>query len=152
MPEPIAADPYAPTNAPLGPEEPVWKGGPSQWVNLGWFLLALLVIPIPWAVYKALRTATTNYTLSTQRLRMQTGILSRQTEEIELYRVRDSAVSQSLFERLFGLGTLQLSSSDPRTPELSLRGIPAPHEVREHFRLHTELMRRARGVRDIDMT
>ena len=136
----------------IGPEEHVWKGGPSQWTNLWWFVACVLVIPIPWAIYKFLKTATTDFTMTSQRLRIETGILARQTEEIELYRVRDTAISQSLFEGIFGLGTIQVSSSDPRTPEFPLRGIPKPHEVREHFRLHTELMRRSRGVRDIDMS
>ena len=144
----------APPSAPqqLGPEETVWEGGPSQWVNLGWWILAILVIPLPWAIYKAIKTASTDFTLTNQRLRIKTGILSRQTEEIELYRVRDTAINQSLFERIFGLGTIQISSSDPRTPEVPLPAIKDPHGVREHFRRFTEQMRRSRGVRDIDVS
>lgn len=144
---PAQTKPYDP-----GHDEEIWHGGPSQWVNLGWWLLALLVIPLPWAIYKSIRTATTDFTLTTQRLRVRTGILSRQTEEVELYRVRDTAIRQSLFERVFGLGTIQVSSSDPRTPEFDLPAIKGAEGVREHFRRHTELMRQRRGVRDIDMS
>lgn len=134
------------------PEATVWSGGPSQWVNFWWFVLCVLVIPIPWAIYRYLRVATTDFTLTTERLRIQTGILNRQTEEVELYRIRDTAVGQTLFERMFGLGTIQVSSSDSRTPEFPLRAIKSPHEVREHFRKHTEIMRKRRGVRDVDMS
>ncbi|MAY75079.1 MAG: hypothetical protein CMJ31_10255 [Phycisphaerae bacterium] len=144
------ATPGAPQQ--LGPEETVWEGGPSQWQNIGWWIASLLVIFLPVAIYKAIKTATTDYTLTNQRLRIKTGILSRQTEEIELYRVRDTAVRQSLFERLFGLGTIHVSSSDPRTPEQPMPAIKDPHGVREHFRKYTEQMRRSRGVRDIDIS
>ncbi|MEM7622018.1 MAG: PH domain-containing protein [Planctomycetota bacterium] len=142
-----AADPYR-----AEPEAELWKGSPSQWTNIGWFALCVLVIPIPWAIYQAIKTASTDYVLTTQRLRMKDGILNRRTEEIELYRVRDTALHQSLFERIFGLGTIDLTSSDPRTPEVNLRGIKGADGVREHFRIHTEKMRRSRGVRDIDMS
>lgn len=139
-------------DTPLGEEHELWRGRPSQWNNLGWWLLGLLVIPLPWTIFRALKLATTNFTLTNQRLRIQTGILTRETEEVEMYRVRDTAIRQSLFERMFGLGTLIITSSDERTPEVLMKGIPGPHDVREHFRNQTEAMRRKRGVRDIDIS
>lgn len=135
------------------PEEQVlWSGGPSQWVNFPWFLACLLVLPIPFAIYRYLKIATTRYTLTTQRLRWQWGILSRQTEEVELYRVRDTGLIQPFIQRLVGLGTIEVTSTDERTPVITLAAIKDAEGVREHFRNATETMRRARGVRDIDVS
>jgi len=134
------------------PEEEIWSGGPSQWVNFWWFVLCLLVIPIPWAVYRWLKIKCTAYTLTTERLRWEWGILSRKTEEVELYRVRDLGFSQSLWQRMLGLGTIEVTSTDERTPRILLPSIKDPSTVREYFRSTTETMRQKRGVRDIDMT
>jgi uncharacterized membrane protein YdbT with pleckstrin-like domain len=133
-------------------ERELWTGKPSQWTNFPWFLSCLLVIPIPFALYKMMRVASTRYTLTTERLIWRFGILNRRTEEVELYRVRDTGLSQPLFQRLVGLGTIEVTSTDERTPDILLPAIKDPVTVREYFREATERMRQARGVRDIDMT
>ena len=135
-----------------GPEEEIWSGGPSQWTNFWWFVLCLLVIPIPWAIYKFLEVKSTRFTLTTERLRWQWGILSRRTEEVELYRVRDLGFVQPFVQRIVGLGTLEVTSTDERTPVIELKAIKGADEVREYFREATERMRQIRGVRDIDMS
>lgn len=136
----------------MGPEEEIWEGRTSQWVNLPWFALCLLVLPIPYAVYRYLRVATTVYTLTNQRLLWRYGILNRRTEEIELYRVRDTGLYQPLLQRLLGLGTVEVVSTDLRTPTIVMPALHDAGPVREHLRRATEKMRRLRGVRDIDVT
>ena len=42
-------------------EQIQWTGHPSQWQNLGWFVLCLLLIPIPFAWWKWLETRNTVY-------------------------------------------------------------------------------------------
>ncbi|MBZ0171430.1 MAG: PH domain-containing protein [Phycisphaerales bacterium] len=162
-----------PDSAPREEEE-IWSGCPSQWVNAHWFLLCVVVLPVlfiaaawyfnewwlflisavPLAfyAYRYLKIATTRYTLTTERLRWQWGILSRQTEEVELYRVRDTGFVQPLIQRVVGLGTIEVTSTDERTPQIVLPAIKNAAQVREHFRETTERMRQARGVRDIDMS
>ena len=139
-------------NMERGPEEEIWSGGPSQWVNFWWFVSCLLVIPIPWAIYKWLEVKSTSFTLTTERLRWQWGILSRRTEEVELYRVRDLGFVQPFVQRIVGLGTIEVTSTDERTPVIELKAIKQADDVREHFREATERMRQIRGVRDIDMS
>lgn len=134
------------------PEEEIWSGGPSQWVNFWWFVLCLLVIPIPWAVYRWLKIKCTRFTLTNERLRWQWGILNRRTEEVELYRVRDLGFHQPFIQRMLGLGTIEVTSTDERTPEIVLPAISGADDVREYFREATERMRQLRGVRDIDMS
>ena len=97
-----------------------WTGHPSQWQNLGWFALCVLLIPIPIAIWKGLQTSHTIYTLTDQRLKFTRGVFTRTTEDLELYRVRDTKFEQSFFERLFGLGQIQLFTTDETSPTIKL--------------------------------
>src|SRR5262245_25733241 len=67
-----------------------------------------VLVAIPWAVigWKWLVLAHTRYELTTQRLRIRTGVLNRRLEEVELYRVRDYKLEQPFFQRLFSLSTV----------------------------------------------
>jgi membrane protein YdbS with pleckstrin-like domain len=136
---------------PDSPEEPVWEGTPSQWTNFWWFVGCILVVPIPFAIYHYLRVKTTKYALSTQRLRLETGIVARKIEEVELYRVNDSAVQQSFIERLLGIGTVWLETTDQRNPEVLLQSVPDPAGLREAIRKHGEARRRWRRVAEVEL-
>lgn len=132
-------------------EEGVWEGTPSQWMNFWWYVGCVLVVPIPFAIYHYLRTKTTKYALTNQRLRLESGIVARKIEEVELYRVNDSAVQQSFVERLLGVGTVWLETSDQRNPEVLLRAVPDPAGLREQIRKHGEARRRWRRVAEIEV-
>lgn len=127
-----------------------WTGHPSQWQNLGWFLLCLLLIPIPFALWKWLETRSTVYTLTDQRLKFTRGVFSKTTEDLELYRVRDTKFEQGFFERLVGLGTLQLFSTDETSPTIRLPSIKDAELVREKLRGLVEARRDAKRVRYLD--
>lgn len=149
-----ASDPFsAPTaQMPLGPEKEVWSGTPSQWTNFWWFVLCVLVIPIPWAIWRWLVVRNTRYTLTTQRIKLETGVFSKELEEVELYRVKDTDLDRPFIQRLLGLGTVRIMSSDATMPEMKIPAVPDAIAVREHIRKHVELARRARGVRELDVT
>ena len=127
-----------------------WTGHPSQWQNLGWFLLCLLIIPIPVAIWKWLETNATIYTLTDQRLKFTRGVLTKTTEDLELYRVRDTKFEQGFFERLVGLGRIVLFSTDETSPEVRLPFIPDAEGVREKIRGLVEARRDAKRVRYLD--
>ncbi len=127
-----------------------WTGHPSQWQNLGWFLLCLLVVPIPFAVWKWLETRSTVYTLTDQRLKFTRGVFSKTTEDLELYRVRDSKFSQGLFERMVGLGEIELFTTDETSPTIQLGYIADAEGVRERIRALVEARRDAKRVRYLD--
>jgi membrane protein YdbS with pleckstrin-like domain len=132
-------------------EEVVWSGTPSQWTNFWWYVACVLVVPIPFAIYNYLVVRTTRYHLTNQRLRLETGIIARHIEEVELYRINDSAVKQALIERLLGIGTVWLETSDERNPEVTLRAVPDPAELREAIRKNAEARRRWRRVAEIEV-
>ena len=89
----------------------------------------------------------TKYFLSEDRLFMQTGMLNMKMEEVLLYRVSDIGVHVSLGQRLFGVGTIVIHSSDKSAPHLELKNIREPLVVKELIHKHVEEMKNARGVR-----
>lgn len=156
IPPAPAAPPPAPPGAASTAERDLWTGRPSQLVNLRPFtfgvLFCWLVVPFGRAVWRYLIVRTTRYELTSQRLRTTRGIISRHVEELELYRVKDTAFSQSVFERVFGLATVRITSSDHSTPITTIDSVPAPiaQWVREAIRGCVEELRTRKHVREVD--
>ncbi len=128
-----------------------WRGHPSQWRNFWWFLSCLLVLPIPYAIWKWLETRNTVYTLTDQRLQFTRGVLSKATEDLELYRVRDTKFHQGFIERLLDLGDIVLYTTDASTPVIALSFIQDADGVREIIRRLVEARRDAKRVRSLDI-
>ncbi|MEO0513204.1 MAG: PH domain-containing protein [Planctomycetota bacterium] len=133
-------------------EEVRWTGSPSQWMNFWWFVLCLLVIPIPVAIWKYLGVRATVFEITTQRFKYRYGVVSQSIDEIELYRVKDTELTRSLADRVLGLGTIVVISSDETMPRLEMKGIAGAEGVREVIRKNVEAVRRARGVRELDVS
>lgn len=137
-------------------EEELWEGGYSpramaaNWLLSGVVTLVLVVIwawrvrnGAAWAVLVvgllllwlgqllllAYRRMSVHYELSTQRLIHQKGLLRRVTDRIELIDVDDITFEQGLIDRLTGVGTIRVISSDRTHPELLLCGIESVREV-----------------------
>ncbi|MNC39115.1 Bacterial membrane flanked domain protein [compost metagenome] len=66
---------------------------------------------------------TTRYTITSQRIMVKTGLIGKDLEEIELLRVNDFSVDQSIPDRLLGIGTLTVFSDDASSPQLLFRKI-----------------------------
>lgn len=89
----------------------------------------------------------TRYSLSEDRIFLETGLLSTRLEEILLYRVRDISLSIGLGQRIFGVGTVALVSSDKTLPTLELKNIRRPREVKELIHHQVEEMKIRRRMR-----
>ena len=89
----------------------------------------------------------TRYSLSEDRLFLETGLLSTRSEEILLYRVRDLSMKISLGQRIFGVGTVTVQSSDKSCPVLELRNIKHPRETKEIIHQAVEQMKLQRRMR-----
>jgi hypothetical protein len=74
------------------------------------------------------------YTISTERIRVRSGLLSKANESVELVRVQDLDYRQSLGERILGIGDVSLRSSDPSHPQLTLRNVRHPERVHDTIR------------------
>jgi uncharacterized membrane protein YdbT with pleckstrin-like domain len=134
----------------MSDEQVAWSGGPSQWCNFWWFASCLLLLPIPFAVWKWLEVRNTVYTLTDQRLKFTRGVLSKTTEDLELYRVRDTKFQQNMWERMLGLGEIVLFTTDETTAVVSLPWIRDAEGVREKMRALVEARRDAKRVRYLD--
>ena len=89
----------------------------------------------------------TRYALSEDRLFLSVGLLSIKDDEILLYRVRDIDTSRSLWQRLFGVGTVMVMSSDKSMPNLVLKNIKDPVAVKELIHQQVEETKIRRRVR-----
>ena len=94
----------------------------------------------------------TRYALSEDRLFLKRGFLNVHQDEIVLYRVRDLRVSQTLWQRIFGVGTVTVISTDKSIPELALKNIRQPNEVKELIHEYVEKMKIARRMRVGEMS
>lgn len=63
----------------------------------------------------------TRYAISEDRLFMSVGFLNIRDEEILLYRIRDISTIRTLWQRIFGVGSVQILSSDKTMPTLVLK-------------------------------
>ena len=94
----------------------------------------------------------TRYSLSEDRLFLSVGFLNIKDDEILLYRVRDIATSRNLWQRLFGVGTVTVVSSDKTMPTLVLKNVKDPVFVKELIHKQVEEMKIQRRVRFGEIT
>ena len=85
--------------------------------------------------------------MSEDRLFTSVGLLSLKDDEVLLYRVRDIDTSRSLWQRLFGVGTVTVMSSDKTMPNMVLKNIKNPMEVKELIHAQVEDRKIRRRVR-----
>lgn len=97
--------------------------------------------------YFGLPLSFTRYAMSKDRLFLSVGFLSLKDEEVLLYRVRDISMTRSLGQRLFGVGTITVSSSDKSRPTLELVNIKDPTIVKEMIHEQVEDNKDRRRVR-----
>lgn len=89
----------------------------------------------------------TRYAMNEDRLFISVGFLNIRDDEILLYRVRDIDTSRSLWQRLFGVGSVTVLSSDKTMPSLVLKNIKDPVRVKELIHTQVEEMKIRRRVR-----
>jgi membrane protein YdbS with pleckstrin-like domain len=95
-------------------------GGPPAWAA---FLIGAIVVWAGLGLLYLYRRLTVRYRLSTYRFFHDTGLLSRTGNRVEVIDIDDVTVQQGPIERLLGVGTIHIASSDKTNPELALPGI-----------------------------
>ena len=89
----------------------------------------------------------TRYGMSEDRLFISVGFLNIRDDEVLLYRVRDIDTSRSLWQRIFGVGTITVLSSDKTMPTLVLKNVKDPVFVKELIHKQVEEVKIKRRVR-----
>jgi len=88
----------------------------------------------------------TRYRLTEEKLLIITGILSTKEEEVQLYRIMDLTLKRSIWQRIFGVGTIHCCSGDKTTPEFDIKDIKRPSEVKELLSKNVEIQREKKRV------
>lgn len=133
-------------------EKVLWQGSPSQWTNFWAFAACVLVIPIPWAIWRWLVTRSFTYEVTSERIRIRQGVFGRRTDSLELYRVKDASFVQPFVMRLVGIGNVELETSDSSTPLIVIRGVPEGDGLREGILKAVDAVRDRKGVREVDFS
>ena len=89
----------------------------------------------------------TRYALSEDRLFLSVGLFDIRDDEVLLYRVRDITTRRTLWQRLCGVGTITVVSSDKTMPTLVLKNVKDPVFVKELIHKQVEEMKIQRRVR-----
>ncbi|KPC17318.1 PH domain-containing protein [Pseudomonas amygdali] len=103
------------------------------------------------SLWSYLQVKTSRFVLTTERLFTHKGVLSKQIDELELYRIKDYAQFKPFVMRLAGLGCVSVETSDRSHPHVSINGIKEPDVLQGLLRKHGEKCRNTRGVREVDM-
>ncbi len=94
----------------------------------------------------------TRYSMTEDRFFLETGVLNIRTEEVLLYRVRDISMVRKFTQRIFKVGTIRIISSDKSLPELIVKNIKHPFEVKELLHTQVEEMKMKRRMRFGEIT
>lgn len=97
--------------------------------------------------YFGLPLSFTRYALSHDRLFLSIGFFSVKDDDILLYRIRDISVKRTLWQRLFGVGSITIQSSDKTHPSLELKNVKDPMRVKELLHDLVEEMKEKRRMR-----
>ena len=97
--------------------------------------------------YLGMPLSFTRYALSEDRLFLSEGFLNIRDDEVLLYRVRDIDSTRTLWQRIFGVGTINVLSSDKSMPNLVLKNVKDPVAVKEMIHQQVEKVKIERRVR-----
>ncbi len=109
-----------------------WLGEPA--VFLAWAVVLGAGVAI--LVREALFVVSLRYRLTTQRLFIHRGILTRTTDQTELIRIDDVRIKQGIVDRLVNTGDVEVMGTDETDDVVTLRSVNAPAEVAEALRTH----------------
>jgi uncharacterized membrane protein YdbT with pleckstrin-like domain len=98
-------------------------------VEVGWVIAVVLVVFVVGLAIAQIARLQTTYTITNQRLTIQTGLLSREMHETRLERVQNVNLRQSLPERLLRIGSVDFDTAAGAEYDFSFRGVAQPHRI-----------------------
>lgn len=104
-------------------------------------ILLLLIVPVIYAIWRWLKVSSMRFTLTDERIIVSEGVLNKTTNETELYRVRDTAIEEPLFYRIFGLGNIVVYTTDEAIAMHKFVAYKKPHWVKDQIRNYAEQCR-----------
>ena len=137
-------------------ENTIWEGRPSHWSSFTFYLTCIPLtlffgIGIIMAIWRFLNIQNHKITITSQRILEETGVLSKNTNELELFRVKDLQLNQPFILRILGLSNILLATSDASSPYIVLKGLNNGKELKEQLRVAVENRRDSKKVREFDI-
>jgi uncharacterized membrane protein YdbT with pleckstrin-like domain len=123
----------------------------KAWPILPFLGLSAVLICAVIAVWRWMQTSSLHYTLTSERLLIETGLFSKRMQSLELYRVKDYTLTEPFLYRMVKLGTVSILTSDPSTPRVEMRAIIQPRSLLDTLRRQVESRRDAKRVREMDL-
>ena len=102
--------------------------------------LAVVAIAGLWLIVVWIRWQSTAYTLTDQRIKIETGVFGRQSKMIPIDRVQDCTTKQSLVGRILGYGRVEVDAAGAQGAEV-LDHLPNPDVFRDQVFVQTERRR-----------
>lgn len=102
------------------------RGNLIQWIAVA----AIVIIAIPAVIVPFLRWRTTHYVVTTHRVMVRRGILSKSGKDITLSKITDVSFQQTLLDRIINSGSLRIESAGD-SPDESLKNIPHSNHVQQ---------------------
>ena len=93
----------------------------------------------------------TKYSLSEDRIFLEKGFFNLKSEEVLLYRIRDIDLKMTLGQRMMGVGTVCIYSSDASCPLLEIENVKNPREVKELIHKAVEAAKDKRRIRPMEV-
>jgi uncharacterized membrane protein YdbT with pleckstrin-like domain len=132
---------------PTEDETVLFEGRPALLPRASSYVWTALTLGL-FALYRWWVTAGLHYKVTTRRIVVETGVLSKKLEQVDLYRIADYSVERPFGQRLVGTGNILLETLDKSDSHLALRDIQTDVvALYEAVRKATEIDRQARGVR-----
>jgi len=139
----------------MSKEETIWEGNPSHWTSFPFYFISFLFIPLLgigliMGIWRYLTIRTWKIKITNQRIIEEKGVLSKTTNELELFRVKDLKLDQPFFLRLVGLSNIILMTSDRTNKRYLIEGVDNGKDLREKLRVSVEKRRDEKKVREVD--
>jgi uncharacterized membrane protein YdbT with pleckstrin-like domain len=152
----------------MNEEMVLFRGSPSLLVKAGTFFVGILLIiafiagavllhqpligigaavVILYLLSVAVFIRSQVFEVTSERVRWRRGILTKRTDELELYRVMDATLVEPFLLRIANAGNIEIRSADASTPSLMLPAVKGAAELREKLRVSIENCRTKKGVR-----
>lgn len=131
-------------------EETIYEGQPSLLPTFGSYLICIVTVGLA-LIYFAAKRSGTKYRVTSQRIVIDSGIFSKQLDQVDLYRVNDFHVDRPFFQRIVGTGNIRLITTDRQNPVIVLHGIHTDVvELYERIRAAVAAAKQAAGLRVVD--